>query len=24
MLRAIRSRNSDLYRFARRMGELFP
>ena len=24
MLRAIRSRNSDLYRFARRMAELFP
>ncbi|HEY7238424.1 MAG TPA: amidohydrolase [Burkholderiales bacterium] len=24
MLRAIRSRNGDLYRFARRMGELFP
>jgi 5-methylthioadenosine/S-adenosylhomocysteine deaminase len=24
MLRAIRGRNSDLYRFARRMGELFP
>jgi cytosine/adenosine deaminase-related metal-dependent hydrolase len=24
MLRAIRSRNSDLYRFARRMSELFP
>ncbi|HEY1287183.1 MAG TPA: amidohydrolase [Burkholderiales bacterium] len=24
MLRAIRARNSDLYRFARRMGELFP
>jgi cytosine/adenosine deaminase-related metal-dependent hydrolase len=24
MLQAIRGRNSDLYRFARRMGELFP